>query len=172
MEYEVIMGIVNEHHHWTLVVIYPREKKSLFLDPLGESKTDIKKCLEITRGFMRAKGISVSRWSCDTVPHPKEVDGTSCGVFALTFAEKILKGESIEFDTNTQAVNSLRFTIALTLLQQTDDLTDVCHHCGEEEHETNVDWIQCDDCLRWFHQECVGNPPVDEAFHCPTCVSK
>lgn len=29
------------------------------------------------------KGCNVSRWTCDTVKHPKQVDATSCGVFAL-----------------------------------------------------------------------------------------
>ncbi|XP_039475992.1 uncharacterized protein LOC120442792 [Oreochromis aureus] len=38
MEHEVILGIVNEHHHWTLVVIYPQEKKSLYLDPLNNQQ--------------------------------------------------------------------------------------------------------------------------------------
>ncbi|KAL4008573.1 hypothetical protein ACER0C_002425 [Sarotherodon galilaeus] len=83
MEHEVILGIVNEHHHWTLVVIYPQEKKSLYLDPLGETKQGIQNCLESTRAFMRKKGCNVSRWTCDTVKHPKQVDATSCGVFAL-----------------------------------------------------------------------------------------
>ncbi|CAM4606556.1 unnamed protein product [Leuciscus chuanchicus] len=58
-------------------------KKSLFLDSLGESKQDIKTCLETTRAIMRNKGCNVSRWTCDTVPHPKQSDSTSCGVFAL-----------------------------------------------------------------------------------------
>ncbi|MEQ2301760.1 hypothetical protein AMECASPLE_039432 [Ameca splendens] len=39
----VILGINNRHNHWTLVVIYPQDKRSLFLDPLGESKQDIQK---------------------------------------------------------------------------------------------------------------------------------
>ncbi|MEQ2293905.1 hypothetical protein AMECASPLE_038181, partial [Ameca splendens] len=83
MDYEVILGINNRHNHWTLVVIYPQDKRSLFLDPLGESKQDIQKCLQITRAFMRKKGCSVSWWTCDTVKHPKQQDSTSCGIFAL-----------------------------------------------------------------------------------------
>ncbi|KAK0133488.1 hypothetical protein N1851_031013 [Merluccius polli] len=34
-QYDIIVGIINEQHHWKLAVIYPREKKTLFLDPLG-----------------------------------------------------------------------------------------------------------------------------------------
>ncbi|XP_025763981.1 uncharacterized protein LOC109202383 isoform X2 [Oreochromis niloticus] len=116
MEHEVILGIVNEHHHWTLVVIYPQEKKSLYLDPLGETKQGIQNCLESTRAFMRKKGCNVSRWTCDTVKHPKQLDATSCGVFALKFAEKILQKESIDFPSTKKAINTHRLQIATTLL--------------------------------------------------------
>ncbi|XP_039461828.1 uncharacterized protein LOC120435772 isoform X1 [Oreochromis aureus] len=120
MEHEVILGIVNEHHHWTLVVIYPQEKKSLYLDPLGETKQGIQNCLESTRAFMRKKkGCNVSRWTCDTVKHPKQLDATSCGVFALKFAEKILQKESIDFPSTKKAINTHRLQIATTLLLET-----------------------------------------------------
>ncbi|MGH0159580.1 UNVERIFIED_CONTAM: hypothetical protein FKN15_037432 [Acipenser sinensis] len=48
-KYSLILGIINEHHHWTLAVIYPSKKKTIFLDPLGESKEKVRKCLETTR---------------------------------------------------------------------------------------------------------------------------
>ncbi|XP_026024288.1 sentrin-specific protease 2-like isoform X2 [Astatotilapia calliptera] len=170
MEHEVILGIVNEHHHWTLVVIYPQEKKSLYLDPLGETKQGIQNCLESTRAFMRKKGCNVSRWTCDTVKHPKQVDATSCGVFALKFAEKILRKESIDFLSTKKAINTHRLQIATTLLLETDDLTNICHFCGEEEHETDNKWIQCEMCLRWFHQLCVKSPPPEDVFICLACT--
>ncbi|CAI5692190.1 unnamed protein product [Oreochromis niloticus] len=170
MEHEVILGIVNEHHHWTLVVIYPQEKKSLYLDPLGETKQGIQNCLESTRAFMRKKGCNVSRWTCDTVKHPKQVDAASCGVFALKFAEKILRKESIDFPSTKKAINTHRLQIATTLLLETDDLTNICHFCGEEEHETDNKWIQCEKCLRWFHQLCLKSPPPEDVFICFACT--
>ncbi|KAJ8346636.1 hypothetical protein SKAU_G00280370 [Synaphobranchus kaupii] len=89
--YKIILGIVNDHNHWTLTVMFPSEKRALFLDPFGESATDIQRCQEATRAFMRKKGCNVSRWACSSVPHSRQTDGTSCGVFALKFAECILK---------------------------------------------------------------------------------
>ncbi|XP_041825134.1 sentrin-specific protease 2-like [Melanotaenia boesemani] len=141
MDYEIILGINNHHHHWTLVVIYPHEKRSLFLDPLGESKKNIKQCLEITRAFMRRKGCSVSRWTCDTVEHPKQPDSTSCGVFALKFAERVLDKEPVDFPASRQAVNKLRFDIAVRLLQSSDDLENLCHFCGEMDSEKDFNWV-------------------------------
>ncbi|KAG1927852.1 lysine-specific demethylase 5B-B-like [Pimephales promelas] len=140
MEYKIIVGIINEHHHWKLAVMYPQQRKSLFLDPLGESKQDIKTCLETTRAFMRNKGCNVSRWTCDTVPHPKQSDGTSCGVFALKFAEELLKNETVDFPATKEAIITHRLQIAVTLLLETDDLTDICHFCGSEGPKEDLSW--------------------------------
>uniref|UniRef100_A0A3B5QJN1 Si:dkey-146m20.13 n=1 Tax=Xiphophorus maculatus TaxID=8083 RepID=A0A3B5QJN1_XIPMA len=48
-KFNIIVGIVNESHHWMLVVIYPLEKRTVFLNSLGESQKDVKRCLEATR---------------------------------------------------------------------------------------------------------------------------
>ncbi|XP_041843701.1 uncharacterized protein LOC121641551 [Melanotaenia boesemani] len=170
LDYHILLGIINQNHHWILAAIYPHEKRSLLMGPLGESKQNIKRCLERTRAFLRNKGCNVSRWTCDTVEHPFQTDGTSCGVFSLKFAEKILQNERIHFSATQQAINRYRMEIAVTLLLQTDDLNDLCFYCGTKEHETDIDWIQCDICLRWFHQTCVGSPSPQETFVCPACV--
>ncbi|XP_027893837.1 uncharacterized protein LOC114157181 [Xiphophorus couchianus] len=170
MNYEIILGINNQHHHWTLVVIYPQDKKSLFLNPLGESKQDIQKCLQITRAFMRKKGCNVSRWTCDTVKHPKQQDSSSCGGFSLKFAEKILSKEVVDFPVSREAVHSMRLEIAVRLILNSEDLKDLCHFCGEMESDTDVNWIQCDVCLRWFHHACVGSPPTEKTYHCFACL--
>ncbi|CAG6022011.1 unnamed protein product [Menidia menidia] len=77
MNYEIILGINNQHHHWTLV-----------------------------------------------------------------FAEKILSKEVVDFPVSNEAVYSMRLEIA----------------------------IQCDLCLRWFHQACVGSPPTEKTYHCFACL--
>ncbi|CAL8234857.1 unnamed protein product, partial [Arctogadus glacialis] len=130
--YEVLFGVVHEHHHWFLVVIYPSEKRTLLLDSLGETAAKLKKGQDVTRAFMRKKGINVSRWKCDTVPHPHQPDSTSCGVFAIKFMEKILNGEELQFPVGRKDVAELRRQIATTLLRESDDLTNLCFNCGEE----------------------------------------
>ncbi|KAK7162873.1 hypothetical protein R3I93_007041 [Phoxinus phoxinus] len=119
---------------------------------------------------MRNKGCNVSRWTCDTVPHPKQTDITSCGVFALKFAEEVLKNDTVDFPAMKEAIIKHRLQIAVTLLLETDDLTDICHFCGSEGPETDLSWIQCDICLRWFHHMCVQGPPTEEAFLCTACT--
>ncbi|XP_049579029.2 uncharacterized protein [Syngnathus scovelli] len=148
VEYKLIVGIVNEHNHLKLAAIMPGEKRSLLLDPLGESQMDIKKCLESTRAFMRNKGRNVSGWTCGTVPHPRQQDSTSCGVFALKFAEHLLSNEEIYFSVKAHNINRYRLQIATTLLLETDDLSDLCFVCGEATYDTDNRWIQCDECVR------------------------
>lgn len=45
--------------------------------------------------------------------------------------------ENVMHDNITHA---LIFSV-LFLLFFTDDLTDKCHFCGEQEHETDVNWV-------------------------------
>ncbi|KAL6479108.1 hypothetical protein MHYP_G00125410 [Metynnis hypsauchen] len=87
-QYKVLLSVINEHHHWTIAVIYPSQKRTV-LDPVGESQTKVNKCLEITRAFMRNKGCKVSRRTCDIIPHPVQRDVTSCDVFVCKKIELI-----------------------------------------------------------------------------------
>ncbi|KAI7810388.1 putative sentrin-specific protease-like, partial [Triplophysa rosa] len=135
--YRYLISIVNDHYHWTVVVMLPSQRNALFLDPLGESSAKLKQCENATTAFMRQKGCNFSRWSCDTLPHPKQQDGTSCGVFALKFAECVLREETIVFRNTPEGVEELRKAIAVTLLQNSDDLSQLCHLCGEESGDIN-----------------------------------
>ncbi|XP_072569944.1 uncharacterized protein [Paramormyrops kingsleyae] len=168
MSSDVIVGIFNKSHHWILTVLYPHEKRCLFLDPLGEKAADLRRCQETTRAFMRQKGYMSSRWSCGTLPHSLQRDAVSCGVLALKFAEKILSGDNLTFDTSEKQINKMRLDIATTLLQESDDLSGVCYYCGSEEGDTL--WICCDICERWFHINCVQHPSVDKDYLCPACT--
>ncbi|KAK0145836.1 hypothetical protein N1851_015237 [Merluccius polli] len=88
--------------------------------------------------------------------HPIQQDATSCGAYALKFAECILGGFPLEFDNSTSGVNTIREHIAVSLLENTDDLSDLCHSCGEQQGDTL--WIGCDICPRWYHKSCVKYP--------------
>ncbi|CAL8237863.1 unnamed protein product [Boreogadus saida] len=64
-------------------------------------------------------------------------DSTSCGPFVLKFAECILKGENCKFNTSRKGVGEMRRAIATALLENTDDLTEVCHQCGQTDNPEN-----------------------------------
>ncbi|KAG9272068.1 hypothetical protein AMEX_G13016 [Astyanax mexicanus] len=151
-------------------VVIPSEKRVLYFDPLGESRNNLKRCQEVTRSFMRQRGLNVSRWACNTVPHPHQKDSSSCGPFVLKFAECILKDKPISFSTNVKDVEDLRKEIAIVLLQRTDALTELCHFCGEMQNaQEDTDWIGCELCPRWFHYSCVKKPAGDTDYICDAC---
>ncbi|CAL8235968.1 unnamed protein product [Boreogadus saida] len=52
----------------------------------------------------------------------------------------------------------MRRAIATALLENTDDLTEVCHQCGQTDNpetDEDVQWISCERCQRWYHQSCA-----------------
>ncbi|MEQ2226282.1 hypothetical protein ILYODFUR_025910 [Ilyodon furcidens] len=87
--------------------IWQQKKPKMKIDP----------CLY--KSFMRLKGLNVSRWACDTVSHPIQQDATSCGIYALKFAECILDGSPVTFHNSAESVNSIRMQIAVCLLENT-----------------------------------------------------
>ncbi|MED6279008.1 hypothetical protein CHARACLAT_030082, partial [Characodon lateralis] len=47
-DYSTLYGIVNDNHHWFVIIIFPKQRKSLLLDSLGESSQKLKRCQEIS----------------------------------------------------------------------------------------------------------------------------
>ncbi|XP_073338779.1 uncharacterized protein [Pagrus major] len=103
------------------------------------------------------------------MPHPIQNDATSCGAYALKFAECILGGLPLQFDNSTTGVNHIREGIAVSLHENTDDLSNLCHICGELDGDTN--WIGCDMCPRWYHSTCTKKPGrgKKKTFVCAAC---
>ncbi|XP_072562184.1 uncharacterized protein [Paramormyrops kingsleyae] len=176
--FNVILGAVHEPGHWILTAMFPKLLKSLVLGSLGHASSKLKTCLESTRAFMRKHGCQVSRWKAETMPHSLQPDGSSCGIFVLKYAEKILAEEPLIFSTTRSAVCKYRKKVAVKLLKQTDDLRELCHYCGEKiskvdsddpQNEKHTDWIQCDACGRWYHLTCVGTTDTSKEYCCLAC---
>ncbi|XP_049330336.1 uncharacterized protein LOC125798996 [Astyanax mexicanus] len=99
----------------------------------------------------------------------------------LKYAEKILSGEPLTFSSSASAVLKYRQEVAMTLIEETDDLKELCHYCGERNNgkskrgkrrkrqECSTVWIQCDNCTRWYHITCVANPNLKEPYSCLAC---
>ncbi|KAK2863461.1 hypothetical protein Q5P01_002994 [Channa striata] len=100
---------------------------------------------------MENRGCNVSSWECSTLPHGQQRDSTSCGVFALKFAECVLEGKAISFKTNDEAVQNMRFDIATTLLQESETLDNIFHYCGSENSDDDREKpYSCDQCGKFF----------------------
>ncbi|XP_049446704.1 uncharacterized protein LOC125897414 [Epinephelus fuscoguttatus] len=80
LDRDVAAGAVCHEGHWTLIIMYLKEMRSLYLDPCGATQQQIERCKHVTRALVRQKCPAIGRWTCSTVAHPKQQD-TSCGVF-------------------------------------------------------------------------------------------
>ncbi|MEQ2312685.1 hypothetical protein AMECASPLE_033726, partial [Ameca splendens] len=89
-DYSTLYGIVNDNHHWFVIIKFPKQRKSLLLDSLGESSQKLKRFQEISRALVKKQGMNVSRWECNTLPHPLQPDSSSCGVFAIKVLKNVL----------------------------------------------------------------------------------
>ncbi|KAL2102340.1 hypothetical protein ACEWY4_001508 [Coilia grayii] len=49
LNYSVMVGAVCEQNHWTLIAMYPHEKRSLYIDPFGAKPEALKRCGEVSR---------------------------------------------------------------------------------------------------------------------------
>ncbi|XP_037624968.1 uncharacterized protein LOC119487946 isoform X2 [Sebastes umbrosus] len=137
--HDVAAGAVCHNGHWTLIIMYLKEMRALFLDPFGATDEQIQKCKDVTRTLVRQKCPAVGRWACTTVGHPKQQDAVSCGVFVCKLAEQILLKEAIQYPVDHEGVAILRLNIAISLLNNSDDLSQLCRACGELSSGADID---------------------------------
>ncbi|KAL5019429.1 hypothetical protein ScPMuIL_003487 [Solemya velum] len=108
--YTEILGAINEGgNHWSLVIIRPTQKILLYLNPMGEILDSKQKLLQNWYAFLKLReeaGVQAAfgSWSIDTLPHCCQIDGSSCGIYVLKFAENYLLG-------NTLTVNWTKFDL-------------------------------------------------------------
>ncbi|XP_050972164.1 sentrin-specific protease 5-like [Labeo rohita] len=110
----------NTGRHWILVIVKMSEKSVILLDPMGSERLYERKLLSNWRNFLKMRNHSLSNedWTFRTLEHEKQIDGSSCGVLILKFAEAYLhEGSVLEVQTNVQYVKSARTQIACALIE-------------------------------------------------------
>ncbi|XP_034000324.1 uncharacterized protein LOC117493867 [Trematomus bernacchii] len=130
-KHHVAAGAVCSGAHWLLIIMYLRENGSLFLDPFGATKEQISRCKDLTLSLVRKTNPAVGRWACNSMDHPKQQDTTSCGVFICKLAEQILLDQKVQYPVDQAGVASMRFDMAMSLVNNSDDLSQLCRACGE-----------------------------------------
>ncbi|RXN09911.1 sentrin-specific protease 1-like isoform X1 [Labeo rohita] len=137
--YDVLVGSVNENDHWTLLMIYPKERRILYLNSFGESRAKLLHSKKVVSDFMASRVTPTAEWQCQALPHSIQKDGTSCGVFVckmtcLTYAchvgTNILKLRT----TLTLGLN-VRVAMAGDLISQMRGFDQVMLLKGEKEED-------------------------------------
>ncbi|XP_069109042.1 uncharacterized protein [Argopecten irradians] len=164
-DYDVMIGAVNESNsHWTLCAVYPKQRRLIYVNPLGETQAKKDLILMNWRRFLQYRyniGIdsppAASKWLLDTQCHIKQYDSVSCGIYVLKFAEDLLSDRPLRFKSAPKDILSIRLGIATQLLEISEPLDSYCRECCLTDTSDCL-WIQCDSCPKWFHRSCVDIP--------------
>ncbi|XP_062583252.1 uncharacterized protein LOC134245018 [Saccostrea cucullata] len=125
-DFDIILAAINENYgHWTLLVIYPSEKRLLYINSLGESKRNLTNIGEKWRKYIlgrRSVGVSElshEGWKVETTKHTKQYDSNSCGVYVVKFAELVISDMALSFSCRPDNLSQIRQGIGNQLLQAT-----------------------------------------------------
>nr|XP_022287307.1 uncharacterized protein LOC111100026 isoform X5 [Crassostrea virginica] len=164
---QYLLGFFNLGRcHWVLIVIDCRSSTIYVLDPLGETSKLLKSVLGNWRNYLKSSkyntSLAESPWAVQTLPHVKQQDSNSCGIFCLMFAEKMLHGNDLVFPCNNAVVASFRRKV-VSLIIQNQDLTvlmGLCRICRQSqrhrERQEEINWVGCDECGQfWCHFLCL-----------------
>ncbi|XP_071126728.1 sentrin-specific protease 1-like [Mytilus edulis] len=161
--YDFVIGAYHQRGgHWDLLIVEPSKGKVVFLNPLGASPNQKRTVLLNWRKYIGQMLLlhpenGYKNWTLEVPDHSKQLDGSSCGIFCLLFAEKYLAGQSL-LGITQEEVNNKRVTIAHTLMMFEGHMVGCCPCCGFRTNADEEQLIQCKICKNLFHRKthCVG----------------
>ncbi|KAI4801528.1 hypothetical protein KUCAC02_019422 [Chaenocephalus aceratus] len=170
LKYDVAVGAVCSHGHWTLIIMYLKERRSLFVDPFGATDAQIQKC----KNSIGPQKVSENREMGMRNRCSPQTTGL-IGMRGVCMQEQILSGQNIDYPVDQKGVAMLRLDMSMSLVTNSDDLSQLCRACGELSSlaEGDIDtWIECTTCNMWYHIGCVGlSSPTEDEYFCPSCKS-
>ncbi|XP_063418506.1 uncharacterized protein LOC134701302 isoform X1 [Mytilus trossulus] len=161
--YDFVIGAYHQRGgHWDLLIVEPSKGKVVFLNPLGASPNQKRTVLLNWRKYIGQMLLlhpenGYKNWTLEVPDHSKQLDGSSCGIFCLLFAEKYLAGQSL-LGITQEEVNNKRVMIAQTLMMFEGHMVGCCPCCGFRTNADEEQLIQCKICKNLFHRKthCVG----------------
>lgn len=150
--------ILINGNHWCLAVVDAKRKTFLFLDPFCSTLE------KTTLYFDRFKHFISCYNKCNiqnTLPclknfqlqlekHIIQKDGYNCGPYIVYFFHNIINGISLN---TPKCMDSYRRALKRSILEKSDDMTEVCLLCGRSA-KSSV--IACRYCTRKHHIKCLN----------------
>ncbi|XP_048062454.1 uncharacterized protein LOC125277911 [Megalobrama amblycephala] len=196
--YDGAVGFVNVHrNHWKFVLLHAMSEQIYVADPNNVSN-DLKDSKQAATRFRKYFRIRFKehgkrdwlniRWKPSTIVHTVQKDATSCGVFVAQMAREVIEKfpvipDAFNIDPNSNNIVQLRQQMAKDILEGSESKEEYCSYCGCEElpkskglrnSKSDVVWIQCEQCQRWYHVRCLGLSPdviaaKDAQWFCLMC---
>ncbi|XP_034074146.1 uncharacterized protein LOC117547477 isoform X2 [Gymnodraco acuticeps] len=124
------------------------------------------------------------KWKGGVMGHPLQTDGCSCGVVVVKMAKAVMESfpliPNVNFECSKKYMKRERRELALEILEASvfDEHT-YCAMCAALRPPGSgspiTDWVQCDDCERWYHAQCLAMDSRDFKkaetgyWNCPLC---
>ncbi|KAK7918877.1 hypothetical protein WMY93_010161 [Mugilogobius chulae] len=116
------VGAICAQNHWTLVIMYVQEKGTVYVDPFGASVAQAKRCERITKALVQKKSQATRVWVFETVDNPRQQDSPLVGLCC--------RGKELAYPVDEAGVSRMRLQIARTLVDNTEDFSEICSNCG------------------------------------------
>ncbi|WAR27616.1 hypothetical protein MAR_013320 [Mya arenaria] len=108
----------------TVPIVVPDAKCLVYINPMGEPRSKCDKYRNRWTAFLRERSrrhigqdaLTHDGWEVQTVPHDKQTDGSSCGVYVIRFADLYLSGEEMDRCWTSQDIKKERLRLRLKLL--------------------------------------------------------
>lgn len=141
-KYENIFIPIINNNHYTLVHLSTKTKSFYYYNSLKNSRPSKE---NIFQTFINHMGDNM--WKCGNIDHDYQKDSFNCGVFICLFIEAILNERSL---INLEDPNLYREKMKDFLGENSDDMTQICVHCGDIVSNSK---FKCSDCNR---PACIG----------------
>ncbi|XP_057295427.1 uncharacterized protein LOC130623898 isoform X3 [Hydractinia symbiolongicarpus] len=133
---------------------------------MGELSKELVQVKQQWNSYLSANYGVAETFRVEFVPHARQQDSVSCGIFCLTFAEcLIVEKQEVPTTWTRESVQSYRDEIVTKLVEeggQEQWCSSICRVCGKAEGpkvqgKPTDSWVCCDTCspARWYHQQCL-----------------
>ncbi|KAK7130471.1 hypothetical protein R3I93_019961 [Phoxinus phoxinus] len=173
--YQAIVSFVNINKvHWKLLYINAVNHTVYLVDP-SKSYSEKADSIHAAKKFSEYLDTRKTchgktewgniKWKGGVLKHPFQRDASSCGVIVILMAKEIMRAFPavlvVKFGTSKKEVAQERKTMALQILKESVfDEANNCAMCSLKKPSGSgppmTNWIQCDTCERWYHEECLG----------------
>ncbi|XP_041847384.1 uncharacterized protein LOC121643866 isoform X1 [Melanotaenia boesemani] len=194
-KYHAVVSFVNIGNvHWKFLYINAADSCVYLVDPARSSteQQDSDLAAKRFRDYfkMRRTCHNKTDWvdlklKGGVIQHPVQRDGSSCGVIVILMAKAVMNAYPdkpvMAFQTDTAEIAKKRETLAKEVLEASVfDMDNNCALCAMAKPPlpgpSITDWIQCDDCGRWFHAQCLQMDDAElahvskEYWKCSLCI--
>ncbi|XP_039643104.1 uncharacterized protein LOC120550572 [Perca fluviatilis] len=191
-DYDGAIGFVNiRNMHWKFVYLHALSSHIFVVDPLqGTNEVeDSRKAghrfgqyFKMRRNRLGKEDWVNIKWKPGKITHTFQEDVTSCGVFVMQMAKMTVMEfpkmpQSFQIDSSKESLKNQRRLMAEEILMASVSKDEFCSFCGNKNLPAGDDvWIQCGNCTRWFHTQCLGMtaaqiPNKNTPWDCVLCIS-